>query len=378
MISSADIPLCRLEEAILPSLLPALPATELGAACALLLASWSSACELDARETMLATAARVELDVWRRIQERVTIALDLVTLEGSTRVVLGHARRAQERMISQAAAVRAQKAQAGRIGGLARAGRQAPALAGEPLPAAAAPPPASSTCLAGAKQVLSTCQAPATNLSRLEAMRARVRAGGAHELRELNANDLSSRAEAQPTAPTTAPRSVEPAGDVVARIDADLSDLLAQRLRVWRHDQAKQLLARQCAAWTAKGIDPCWQPGRVIPKHAAADLERAIRRIAIHPNVRPELVAIALRREAEENAASKLGYIAFALGTTRKNPHPLSPGLQDQPLIDEWAAREAQFIAECKVTSAVRNVIARVQQEAPQALHKPRQGGGVA
>lgn len=369
MISSADIPLCRLEEAISPILLPALPATELGAACALLLASWSSACELDARETMLATAARVELDVWRRIQERVGIALDLVTIEGSTRVVLGHARRAQDRMLSQAAAVRAQKAQAGRMGGLARAAR----------PASSSAEDDPSTCLAGAKQVLSTCQAPASNPahapSRLEAMRARVRAGGAHELKELNANDLSSRAAAQPTAS----RSVEHAGDdVVARIDADLSDLLAQRLRVWRHDQAKQLLTRQCAAWTAKGIDPCWQPGRKTPKHAATDLERAIRRIAIHPNVRPELVAIALRREAEQNAASKLGYIAFALGTTGKNPHPLSPGLQDQPLIDEWAAREAQFIAECKVTSAVRNVIARVQQQAPQALQKPRQGGGVA
>ncbi len=194
-----------------------------------------------------------------------------------------------------------------------------------------------------------------------------MRAGGAHELRDLNANALSSRAETQPTAPA----------DVLGKIDAGLEDLLRHRLSIWRVEQSRKLLTQACEKWLKAGIDPCWQKDREHePKNAAADRDRTIRRIAGHPNVRPELVAIALHREQEANAASKLGYVASALGTTRYCREQLTPNLQDQPIVDDWAAREAAFIAECRVTTAVRNVIAKVQQQAPQALQ--RKTGGIA
>lgn len=371
MVSPADnsLPLCKLEDAFFPGSLATLPALELGAAVSLLLAAWPSSCELDARETALAMTARVELDVWRRVQERVSIALDLVTIEGSTRVVLARARKEQDRMLAHAAAVRAQKAEAGRKGGLARA-----ASAGD-LPAAAPPPTPTlqQQDQAPAKHLLSTCQAPASNLSRVGALRAHVRAGGAHELRDSNANALSSRAEAQPTGEQTA--------DVLGKIDAGLDDLLRLRLTTWRTEQSRKLLTQACEKWLAGGIDPCWQKDREHePKNPAADRDRTIRRIAGHPNVRPELVAIALHREQEANAASKLGYVASALGTTRYCREQLTPNLQDQPIVDDWAARESAFIAECKVTTAVRNVIAKVSQHAPQALapHTRTNAGGVA
>lgn len=124
-------------------------------------------------------------------------------------------------------------------------------------------------------------------------------------------------------------------------LEADAS----HRVLAWRRHQVRGILEQAVADWRSSGLD------------VGADADSVVVRIAGDPRVTPALAQIAVER-ATRNAARPIAYIVGALGV-RRGGKPLEPYLTDQPVVEEWEARERKKFEAERSRIAVERVARR-------------------
>jgi hypothetical protein len=308
-------PLPPVEQLVAPGCWMQLTALEVGVATLLLAASWSQGCLLPNDAHALADISRDSS--WlheERASNRMKHALGIhVDAQG---LLCTHARRVFDALHERHTAVSAKRAAAGRSGAAAKWGQR--------------PPP--------------TWQMPSTGWQ--------MPSGMANATPAPSSAPLSSALE-RPDLCANEGRSS--AGAAVGKLHAGIDAQVEASLRYWRMTQSKRMLLEACEEWARQ-------------KKHVADYHATCHRIAMHPNVMPALVEIAIARASttEDPCPKPLGYVINALGVSKRARAALKPYLGDMPVIERWAELEAKVADGRRAHEAVRALELRITREDQQ------------
>ena len=372
MPASANIA-CPLnfESLVTPGIFEGLTALELGALARLILAAWRETppCTLPGDDIVLAMVARQTEDEWTRTKPRVFAALAAEPTDGG-RIAFRHAVRVHQELAARVAADVEQRRAAGRASAAARRGDPPPPPGGPPGPTGGQRPlNGRSTSVERALNERSTgvgFGAPTLSL---------IPVSSALSLERSNPESKSERSERSDFASARA-LVQEPAGDVIAAINADVKGLLEQRIREWRSRQARVILERAIDQWRATGLTDCPTSKAISLARLASATPARCDYLVTYANDLVSAYEAAKAAGKNPDRPKLIGALVAGLGAREHRPSPP----WDVPLIvaQRWQEAEAHAVRAIEVQASINSRLASLTNPASTDQSGVRPGGGRA